>query len=32
MLGDVDKADSISKVNYLINNWAIEKILIKEQS
>ena len=29
MLGDVDKADSISKANYLINNWAIEKILIE---
>ena len=29
MLGDVDKADSISKVNHLINNWAIEKILIE---
>ena len=29
MFGDVDKADSISKVNHLINNWAIEKILIE---
>ena len=29
MFGDVDKADSISKVNNLINNWAIEKILIE---
>ena len=29
MLGDVDEADSISKANYLINNWAIEKILIE---
>ena len=29
MLGDVDKADSISKANQIINNWAIEKILIE---
>ena len=29
MLADVDEADSISKVNQIINNWAIEKILIE---
>jgi len=29
MLVGVDKADSISKVNQIINNWAIEKILIE---
>ena len=29
MLRDVDKADSISKANQIINNWAIEKILIE---
>ncbi len=29
LMGNFDKADSVSRANNIINNWAIEKILIK---